>query len=159
MKFYLTVESQEKIKSTFINLSVFHILDVNQIIVNYGLDMSKPYNEFFLNQEIEKIIAAQTKSKRVEGIIYINPKLNESLVIRLNKFLSKFPKIESIVLIDDATFPKIRNLHHMFEEVLFFPSVKRVKILECKTLPPFSNEYSCSDTLEMLKNAQKRKND
>lgn len=156
MKFYLTVETQEKIKSTFINLSVFYILDVNYIIASYGLDMSKPFNQFFLSQQIEKIIATQSKSKRIEGIIYINPKLNDSLVVRISKMLKNYPRIEGIVLIDDSTFPRVRELHHLFDEVLFFPSVKRVKILECKTLPPFTDDHS--DTLEMLKNAQKKEN-
>ena len=155
MKFYLTVETQEKIKNTFVNLSLFYLLDIEQIICEYGLDVTKPYNRFFLSQEIEKLIVAQTKSKRLEGIIYINKTLDSKLVNHIYKLVKKIDRIDNVVIIDDDSRPKLKDLYKLVDEVLFFPSVKRVKILECKTLAPFQNEVK-NDTLEMLKEAERR---
>ena len=157
MKFYLTVETQERIKNTFINLNLFYILDIEQVICEYGLDMSKPHNRFLLSQEIEKIIVNQTKSKRIEGIIYVNKNLNEGLVSHIYKLVKKIPKIENVVILDDDSFPKLKSLYKIVDEVFFFPSVKRIKILECKTLAPFSSPADDDNgTLAMLKEAQKK---
>lgn len=155
MKFYLTVETQEKIKNTFVNLNLFYLLDIEQIICEYGLDVSKPYNKFFLSQEIEKLIVAQTKSKRIEGIIYINRILDEKLVAHIYKLVKKIPKIDNVVIIDDDSKPRLKDLYKLVDEVLFFPNVKRVKILECKTLAPFQQDQK-NETLEMLKEAERR---
>jgi len=158
MKFYLTVETQEKIKNTFVNLNLFYLLDIEQVICEYGLDVTKPYNRFFLSQEIEKLIVAQTKSKRLEGIIYINKTLNDKLVSHIYKLVKKIDRIDNVVIIDDDSRPRLRELYKLVDEVLFFPSVKRVKILECKTLAPFQQETK-NETLEMLKEAQKRQSE
>lgn len=158
MKFYLTVETQEKIKNTFVNLNLFYLLDIEQVICEYGLDVTKPYNRFFLSQEIEKLIVAQTKSKRLEGIIYINKALNDKLVSHIYKLVKKIDRIDNVVIIDDDSRPRLRELYKLVDEVLFFPSVKRVKILECKTLAPFQQETK-NETLEMLKEAQKRQSE
>lgn len=153
MKFYLTVETQERIKNTFLNLNLFYMLDIEQVICEYGLDISKPHNRFLLSQEIEKIIVAQTKSKRLEGIIYINKGLTKNIVSHIYKLVKRIPKIENVVIIDDDTHPKLKDLYKDVDEVFFFPSVKRVKILECKQLPIPKEEKN--DTLEMLKEAQR----
>jgi len=155
MKFYLTVESQEKIRKTFINLNAFYILDVQELLDSLHLDMTKPSNIFYVNQEIEHIIAQQAKSKRLEGIIYINKNLTESIIDHLFNFVVKLPKMENMVLLDEQIFPKLQPLHHLFEEVCFFPVVRRVKIVECKTLKPFENEDSSSNTLDMIKELEK----
>lgn len=155
MKFYLTVETQDRIKNTFLNLNLFYILDIEQVICEYGLDVSRPHNRFLLSQEIEKIIINQTKSKRIEGIIYINKNLTDKIVQHVYKLVKRIPKIENVVILDDDTYPRLRDFYRLVDEVFFFPSVKRVKILECKTLQPFQQEEK-SDTLAMLQEAQKR---
>lgn len=155
MKFYLTVETQEKIKNTFLNLNLFYILDIEQVICEYGLDISKPHNQFLLSQEIEKIIVAQSKSKRLEGIIYVNKGLNEKIVAHIYKLVKKIDKIDTVVIMDDDSNQKLTKLYKLVDEVLFFTSVKRVKILECKTLIPFMNQDT-SDTYKMLKEAQRK---
>ncbi len=153
MKFYLTVENKEKVRTAYYNLHVYYILDVNEVIDKYGLDMSKPSNCFFISQEIEKIIKTKHKSKSLEGIIYINPNINEKICDSLYKLLVTLPKMEGMVLLDDPIFPKLEHMYHLFEEVVFFPTVRRVKLIECKPLKVFEDS-SCkdTDTIEMLKN-------
>lgn len=149
MKLYLTVESYGKLKRTFTNLNSFYILDVMHVLATCGLDIRQPYNAYIVNEEIKKTICAQAKSKRLEGIIYINPKLDDKIMDGLNEYVSGVPTIEGLVLMDDAYFPKLKDYHHLFEEVLFFPSIKRVKILECHPLKIFEN--GDSELVEKIK--------
>jgi hypothetical protein len=138
LKFYLTIESQERIRNTFINLNKLYILDVQEVLKELNLDLSKKSNIFLVNQHLERIIATQAKSKRLEGIIYINKNMTEKLIDSLYKTVMAQEKITGIVLMDDGCFPKLQHLHKLFEEVYFFPAVyKRVKILDCKILKIF----------------------
>lgn len=135
MKFYLTVEPVSKIKNVFVNLSAFYILDIKAIIEGLKLNMNKPSNVYFANNYISELIETQAKSKRLQGIIYINSNLNVPIIDSIYNHIKDLPTIEGMVLMDDGFNPKLKEYHRLFEEVLFFPTVKRVKILECK---PFS---------------------
>ena len=42
----------------------------------------------------------------------------------------KHYKIENMVLIDSQDNPKVKNLWKNFDEVMFFPTIKRIKIVE-----------------------------
>lgn len=132
MKFYLTVESLQKIKNVFVNLSSFYILDVKEVIKSLKLNMSKPSNVYFANNHIMNIIESQAKSKRLQGIIYINSDLNASIIDGIFNYIKEIPSMEGMVLMDDGFCPKLKQYHKLFEEILFFPTIKRVKILECK---------------------------
>lgn len=132
MKFYLTVEPATKIKNVFVNLSAFYILDVKSIIEGLKLNMNKPSNIYFANNYISNLIESQAKSKRLQGIIYINAELNASIIDSIYAHLKEISTIEGMVLMDDGFAPKLKDYHKLFEEILFFPTVKRVKILECK---------------------------
>ena len=80
MKFYLTVEPVSKIKNVFVNLSAFYILDIKAIIERLKLNMNKPSNVYFANNYISELIETQAKSKRLQGIIYINSNLNVTIL-------------------------------------------------------------------------------
>lgn len=138
MKFYLTVENPEKLKKAFINLNAFYIIDIQEILKNTALDLNKPCNTFLINNKIEKMIAMQAKSKMLQGIIYINKNLNLDIVNQLYAMLEKQSKeikhfrIEGMVLIDRQDHPKVKDLWKNFEEVMFFPEIKRIKIIESR---------------------------
>ena len=144
MKFYLTVETQERIKNTFLNLNLFYILDIEQVICEYGLDISKPHNRFLLSQEIEKIIVAQTKSKRLEGIIYINKNISEQLYHNLKKKFAGVPSIEKFILIDNGNASKHRELFDVFEEVYFYQRFRKNKIVDYTVQIPELDEQQLS---------------
>lgn len=134
MKFYLTVESKYRIQNSFLNLNAFHIIDVQEIISSFNLDLSKQTNVFIINSYIEKSILNNTKSKRLQGIIYINNLLNETVIENLYEMIKYNTNISQMVLLDDYYTPKLLNLYKNFEEILFFPSVRKIKIIECKPL-------------------------
>lgn len=142
MKFYITIENEEKIKNTFINLNAFYIIDIQEILMNIGLDLNKPSDLFYINNLIERKIESVCKSKRLQGIIYINKNLNSDLIEDLNETLDKMSKriknfkIEGMVLMDRQYFPKLKYMWKDFEEVMFFPEIKKIKIIECQSVFP-----------------------
>lgn len=134
MKFYLTVESKYRIQNSFLNLNAFHIIDVQEIIKSFNLDLSKLTNAYIINSYIEKSIINNAKSKRLQGIIYINNNLNEEIINNLYDVLKNIDNISNMVLLDDYYMPKLSRLYNDFEEILYFPTVRKVKIIECKPL-------------------------
>lgn len=120
------------------------------------LDISDKCNAYFITRYITETITTQAKSKRLEGIIYINQNLSEKLFDNLFKIVSSLPKMENMVLIDDPIFQPLSNFYPLFEEVIFFPTIRKVKILECQILKPFEDEKE-SETLKLLKEAKARR--
>lgn len=160
MKLYIS-NNLEKVKSCFINLSKFYILDVQTLLQELGLDVTDKCNAFFVSRHIQDTIKNHAKSKRLEGIIYVNKNLNEKLFDSLFKTVTKLPKMENMVLIDDPIFQPLADFYPLFEEVMFFPTIRRVRILECQILKPFQSgpddDQEGSTTLQMLKEAKKRR--
>jgi hypothetical protein len=102
MKFYVTIEGVQKLKRSFLNLKLFSIIDVNQIIEDYGYtyDTIDDYGAFIINEKILALIKNYTKSKRIRGIIYSNPNLDEDIVENIHEKIQKYEKITEFVLID-----------------------------------------------------------
>ena len=122
-----------------------------------GINTKNKANVYYINGRIIEDIISTSKLKKYQGIIYINKNLNSQLVQHVYKLVKRIPKIDTVVILDDDTFPKLKDLYKIVDEVLFFPSVKRVKILECKTLVPFQHHEEKSDTLAMLQEAQRKR--
>jgi len=136
MKFYITVEGVQKLKRSFLNLKLFSIINVPDIIEDCGYTYSTidKYGAFIVNTKIVALIKNYTKSKRIRGIIYSNPRINEDIIENLQDILLEFDKINEIVLIDEYNIPKLQQLYPLFNEIIFFPSIKKVRLIECKSI-------------------------
>jgi hypothetical protein len=132
----VTVEGVQKLKRSFLNLKLFSIISVNDIIEDYGYTYSTidDYGAFIVNEKILALIKNYTKSKRIRGIIYSNPNLNESIVENLYEQIEDNEKITEFVLIDEFNIPKLQHLYPLFNEIIFFPSIKKVRLIECKSI-------------------------
>ena len=137
MKFYITIEPYRKLKNVFTNLNTFYIIDIDTLISESGLDVTKPTHRFIVNTEIERLIAAGAKSKRYTGVIYINSKLNCDVIIGIKKSLGDITKsqVEEITLLDDYDTPRLKEYYSFFDEIIFFPTFKKTKIIECRPIP------------------------
>ena len=133
MKFYVTIENLDKLKKCFLNLKLFSIIYIPTILDEYGYtsDTMDEYSAFIVNEHINNIIISQSKSKRIRGIIYSHPNINDSLISNLFETLSKMPNIREVVLLDDYNVPKLTNLYKLFDEIVFFPSIKKIRLIEC----------------------------
>ena len=139
MKFYITGESYRKLRNVFTNLNTFYIIDVDSLIEESGLNPEKATHRFIINTEIERLIASGAKSKRYTGIIYINKRLNFDIIISIKKSLNDITKcaksqVEDLSLLDDYDTPKFKQYYKLFDEVIFFPTFKKTKIIECRPI-------------------------
>lgn len=75
-----------------------------------------------------------SRSKRIRGIIYSNPNLNEAIILNLRERVEKNPKITEFVLIDEYNLPRLQQYYPMFTEIIFFPSIKKIRLIECKSI-------------------------
>lgn len=136
VKFYATIEPCRRLKHFFTNLSSFYIIDVDSILEESGLDVTKPSHQFLINTELERLICIGARSKRYTGLIYINSKMNYDTISSIRSSLNTITNsvIETLVILDDYDTPKMKEYYKMFDEVIFFPSIKRTKIVECVPL-------------------------
>lgn len=136
MKFYVTVEPYRKLRNVFTNLNTFYIIDIDSLIAESGLNVNIPSHRFIINSEIERLIVTGAKSKRYTGIIYINSNLNFDIIISIKNALNEITKsqIEDLTLLDDYDTPKLKDYYSLFDEIIFFPTFKKTKIIECRPI-------------------------
>ncbi len=117
-------------------MNTFYIIDVDSLIEESGLNPEKATHRFIINAEIERLIASGAKSKRYTGIIYINKGLNFDIITSIKKSLNEITKsqVEDLSLLDDYDTPKYKQYYKLFDEVIFFPTFKKTKIIECRPI-------------------------
>ena len=134
MKLYLTSESYYRIENGFTNIHTFAIIDVNLILDTLKLDMSKQSNIFLINSEIKKLLISCAKNRKYKGIIYIAPSINEHIIDNINAVVNEISTIDDVILLDDYDAPKLKEYYNYVEEVMFFSTFKKIKIIECKPI-------------------------
>ena len=136
MKFYVTTEGVQKLKRSFLNLKLFSIIHVPEILDKYGYtyDTIDEYGSFIVSNRINDLINTYAKSKRIRGIIYSNPAINEDLLPNLFETLEHLETVSEIVLLDDYYLPKLTHLYPNFDEIIFFPSVKKIRLIEARPI-------------------------
>lgn len=139
MKFYLTSETYFRLQNNLVNINKFNIIDVDFIIKSLNLDMSKDYNKFLINSEIVKLIHTASKNKKIKGIIYINSNLCENVINNIKDILLEIPSISELVLLDDYNLPKLKHLYNNVDEIMYFSTFRRIRIIECKTIKELQN--------------------
>ena len=143
MKFYATIEPIRRIKNLFSNLSSFYIIDVDTILKESGLDPNKTTHKYLINSELERLILSGAKSKRYIGMIYINSNLNCDTIVAIKNSINVITNsvIDSYVILDDFNIPKLNDYYSLFDEVVFFPSFKKTKLIECvpRIIPKINN--------------------
>lgn len=136
MKFYITIEGIPKLKRSFLNLKLYSIINVSQILEDHGYtyETIDDYGAFIVNEKIIALIKNYVKSKRIRGIIYSNEFLSQVTIDNLFDTLEPVEKIQDIVLLDDYNVPRLREYWQVFNEIIFFPSIKKVRLIECKPI-------------------------
>jgi hypothetical protein len=136
MKFYITIEGIPKLKRSFLNLKLYSIINVSQILEDHGYvyETIDDYGAFIVNEKIIALIKNYVKSKRIRGIIYSNEFLSQVTIDNLFDTLEPVERIQDIVLLDDYNVPRLEDYWHVFNEIIFFPSIKKVRLIECKPI-------------------------
>jgi len=95
------------------------------------------YEVFIVNKEITCLIKNYSKSKRIRGIIYSNPNLSESVIKNLDEIIKDYCNITEFVLIDEYNLPRLQQFYHLFNEIIFFPSIKKIRIIEAVSISKY----------------------
>jgi hypothetical protein len=141
MKFYVTTEGTQKLKRSFLNLKLFSIIHVPEILekYNYTYDTIDEYGSFIVSNRINDLIFSYSKSKRIRGIIYSNPNIDEDIIPNLFESIYDLETISEAVLLDDYHLPKLKHLYPYFDEIIFFPSIKKIRLIEAR---PIKDHYN-----------------
>lgn len=136
MKFYITIEGVPRLKRSFLNLKLFQIISIPELLEQHGYtaDTIDEYGAFIVTTKLLSLIKNYSKSKRIRGIIYINPNLSTGIINNLMDELAQNEKISDVVLLDDYYVPKLKHFYSEFPEIIFFPSVKKIRLIECSPI-------------------------
>ena len=137
MKFYITTEGNQKLKRSFLNLKLFSIIYVPEILDEYGYtyDTIDEYGSFIVSNKINDLIKTYSKSKRIRGIIYSHSLISKDILPNIFDSIKNIESITDVILLDDYNLPKHKNLYSEFDEIIFFPSIKKIRLIECQALP------------------------
>lgn len=118
-------------------MSSFYIIDVDRLLRESGLDVNNTVHQYLINVELERLIISGAKSKRYKGIIYINSLVKCDTIVSIKNSVDSITNsaVESMVILDDYDAPKLKDYYTLFDEVIFFPAMKRTRIIECTPLP------------------------
>lgn len=132
MKFYVTIEGTNRLKKSFLNLKLFSIIYIPEILEQHGYTYSTidEYGSFIISNQINDLIRTYAKSKRIRGIIYSNPNINDNILPNIFNTIEEISNINEVVLLDDYNVPKLQHLYKNFDEIIFFPSIKKVRLIE-----------------------------
>lgn len=136
MKFYVTIEGTPRLKKSLLNLKLFSIIYIPDILESYGYTYSTidEYGSFIISNHINDLIKTYAKSKRIRGIIYSNPEINERILDNVFDSIADVSTISEVVLLDDYNVPKLTELWPLFDEIVFFPSIKKIRLIECQKI-------------------------
>lgn len=149
MNIYMTSESELKLSSIITNIKNFFVFDVQEFIKTFKLDLTKPANIYFMNNEITTQISGASKLKKYKGIIYINRNLSEQLYYSMKHKFGNDKYIDKIILIDNGMVSKHKDLHEIFGEVYFYDRFKKTKIVDCNSMIPECSKFLEDVTFDM----------
>jgi len=132
---YLTFEDKNKIKKCFLNLRKYLIINSDEVVEKLGFDKDKIDDclSFIINEEILKMIKDGSSGRKLLGIVYSNSEMNDEIIREIIHFSENAKNIEKIILLTEKG--ENEDYYELFEEVMFFPSIKKVHIVECQTYP------------------------
>lgn len=135
MNLYLTFEDKTKIKKCFLNLRKYLIVNSDEVIEQLGFDKSTLDNchTFIINEEILKQIKSGSSGRKLLSIVYSNPDMNDEIIRSMIHFSDELKNVDKVVFLVEKG--KHEEYYELFEEVLFFPTLKKVHIVECQTVP------------------------
>ena len=135
MNLYLTFEDKNKIKKCFLNLRKYLIINSDEVVEKLGFDKSNIDDclSFIINEEILKMIKDGSSGRKLLGIVYSNSEMNDEIIREIIHFSEGVKNIEKTILLTEKG--ESEEFYELFEEVMFYPSVKKVHIVECQTYP------------------------
>ena len=124
------------LKSNFLNFRFFYHISVPDILNDMGIDYNNMSDQdsFLVNDSILSSIELVLKRKKYSAIVYSNPWLDYECIKNIHSELKPTGRINNIALLDFKSIPKNIELWQFFEEVIFFPEIRKKEIIECESV-------------------------
>lgn len=132
MKFYMTKESVDDIKNSFFPIKSLHVINPAELLNEFEIIKDKKLFDFFVNEEIKNKILYAINKKRGSTIIYVNKNLDDIIIKNIKTILSNNDIIEYVFI--DKKEDKTVELYSYFDEIVFFPKHKKMRIIECESI-------------------------
>ena len=135
MNLYLTFDDKSKIKKCFLNLRKYLVISTDEVIDRLGFQPSDidSCSSFIINEEIKKMIREGSNGRKLLSIIYSNPVMNDEIIREIIHFSESVKNIEKVVFLVERG--EHEEFYELFEEIMFYPSPKKVHIIECDSYP------------------------
>ncbi len=135
MNLYVTFDDRNKIKKCFLNLRKYLIINSDEIVERLGFskDNLDICSSFIVNEEIRRMITEGVSSKKLLGVVYSNPEFNDEIIREVIHFSQDIRNLESVIFLTDKW--EKEDYYELFEEVLFYPTIKKVHMINCTPLP------------------------
>jgi hypothetical protein len=131
MRFYVTNENVDRVKESFLNVRSFFIINTKEISESFQFVKNEDYFNFLVNEEIKTKIIDAAEKKKYSNIIYVNENLNVEVIENIKDIIKSMQFIEKFIFIESGdNF----SIYPLFDEVIFFPETKKVKIIECESI-------------------------
>jgi hypothetical protein len=131
---YITFADKSKIKKSFLNLRKYLVIHTPEVVESFGFK-DKTLDDcsmFLVNEEIKRQIQRGSSRRKLYSIVYSNPLMSDETIREIIYYSSELPNVEKVVFLTEEG--KNEEYFELFDEVSFFPSIKKVHILQCKTL-------------------------
>ena len=137
MNLYVTYSDRDRLKKAFLNLRKQLIIDSHDIVRSLGYDPEtlSEYAYFIANEKIKKQIQSTASGNRMQSIIYSNPGMNHEIIRGLINFAQLETKIDRVIFLTDQG--QNEDLYELFEEIVYFPTTKKVHIIMCEPIEVF----------------------
>ena len=135
MNLYLTFDDKNKIKKCFLNLRKYLIINSDEVVEKLGFVKDKIDDcvSFIINEEILRMIKDGSSGRKLLGIVYSNSEMNDEIIREIIHFSENVKNIEKVVFLVERD--EHEEFYELFEEIMFYPSLKKVHIIECQTYP------------------------
>ena len=135
MNLYLTFDDKNKIKKCFLNLRKYLIINSDEVVEKLGFEKDKIDDclSFIINEEILRMIKDGSSGRKLLGIVYSNSEMNDEIIREIIHFSESVKNIEKVVFLVERG--EQEEFYELFEEVMFYPALKKVHIVECQTYP------------------------
>jgi hypothetical protein len=148
MNLYVTYSDRDRLKKAFLNLRKQLIIDSQEIVRSLGYDPESlsEYAYFIANEKIKKQIESTSAGNRMQSIIYSNPTMNHEVIRGLINFAQLETKVDRVIFLTDKG--QNEDLYELFEEIVFFPTTKKVHIIMCEPIEVFLKNGSKDTAVE-----------
>lgn len=117
------------------NLRKYLIIAADEVIQSVGyadLELDE-CSQFLVNEEIKKLIRDGSVRRKLLSVVYTNPDMNDEAVRELIHYATGVPSISNVIFLVEKG--EREEYYELFQEVIFFPTTKKVHIVECIPIP------------------------